>query len=223
MGNAAFEDLNIDPNLMMLDPVKFAEQVYEAADSLREVMRADTSTAAITRQFEEIKAPADSSISVLMNAIYEMADELPLEQMPNIIEQARTLVRDLETQFKDRVFLEASKNSKEVKDKKLAALMYKDLRDAFNDIVEFITTFFKNKLPKDYVMKPLPSMPGNWGANTTGLKHYTFQIGDDADNIYRQPAAVCRKLGVPLIHMYDDFFEFIEANPQHDIRVKEIL
>ena len=221
MGNAAFEDLNIDTDIMMSDPIKFALSVYDAAEELRETLRTDTSTATLMRNFEEKSEPADQAIHVLMNAVYAYADDLPIEQLPNIIELSRKLTKDLETLFKDRVVIEASKNKETVKDKKLAAALYKELREGFNSYVEFINMFYKAKL-KGAELKLLPSMPGNWGATSTGLKHYTFQIGDDADNIYRQPAAVCRKLNLPLMHMYDVFLDYIEAHPELNISVKEV-
>lgn len=222
MGNAIFEDLDIDTDLMLTKPAAFIEQVYSAADTLRETLKADTSIAAITRRYEDSGTEADVSIHVLLNAVYTYADELSVEQMPAIIEASRKLTRDLEAAFRDRVIEDSSRNSKDVKDKKLAAALYKDLREMFNSYLQYMNMFFKKSLNGE-VYKELPSMPGNYGNSTTGLKHYTFIIGDDEDNVYRQPAAVCRKLNLPVMHLYDEFLAYVVEHPELNIHVKEYM
>lgn len=214
MSNAAFEDLELDISDMMTNPTGFAKRVQEKATELREALKEDTSTAALMRKHEDTKAPADSVIIQNLNTIYNYADELPIEQMPAIIDAARQLVKDLETQYGDRLIREAAKSTGALANKKLAHALYITLRDRFNDYVDFMNGFMKCDLEK------LPPLPGNYGRQSTGLKHYVFEYEGEQ---YRNPRALCRKIGIEPISMYDKMLTYLEEHPELEIEIKEVM
>lgn len=216
MKTAAFEDLMLDCTDMMTNPPAFAARVLAKAEELKEICKTDTSTQALIREFEESNVEPDKTFTVLFNAIYTYSDEYPIEQMPRIIEAAKQLVKDLETAFRDRTIREAAHRTNPMKDKKLAHALYSTLRERYNDYVDFMNKFFNHDLHK------LPPLPGNYGPQTTGLKHYVFIFPDGSE--FRNVAAVSRKLGLhPHLVMYQDMIEYLEEHPELEIVTKEVM
>lgn len=211
---AAFEDLELDTSDMMTNPTAFSKRVYDKAEELKNNLKEDTSINALVRQFEDTKEPVDKSQLDLMNALYTGADKFPIEQMPSLIEDLKQLVKDLETAFQDRVIREAATRSKPMQDKRLSHALYITMRERFNGYVEFMNAFFKTKL------EPLPPLPGNYGRQKTGLKHYVFEYNGEQ---YRNPRALCRKIGIEPISFYDRMLEYLNAHPELDVEVKEVM
>lgn len=215
MSDAAFEDLELDFSDMMTNPTAFAKRVNHKAEELREGLKEDQSTAALMRRFKEIEKPADTSIHVLLNAVYNMADEeLPLEQMPAIMTAVKKLMGDLETLFDDLAIRHLASESKSITNKKVLHAQYVTLRERFNDYADFMNGFMKQSIEK------LPSLPGNYGRPSSGLKHYVFEYNGEQ---YRNPRALCRKIGIEPISMYDKMLEYLDEHPEHDVLIKEVM
>lgn len=224
MSNGPFKDLEIDFSDMMTKPEDFSARVFEEADKLRAVCKADTSVAALTRKFQETKVPADTLFHVLYNeGVYKYADEMPIEMMPSLIALAKKHVADLEEAFKDRVIREASESSDSIQDKKLASLLYSDLRQAYNSFVKFMNGFKKTNL------KELPVLPGNYGSQSGALFYYTYEFKGET---FRNPRILVREVCTAFNLTYPDkeptnymdVVEWLELHPelQSEVQIKKL-
>ena len=178
MANAAFLDVELDLTYMQSDPEKFMEMVYEKADELKAICRADHSISALTSTIVNEQVPASREILDFMDNIYKMADDCPIEMMPAIIHAAEKMLSDLRTQFKDRVIEETANRTDTVGNKRVAQAQYKALREAIDTYVRFMNTL------QAYDFKGLPALPGNFGDGPTSLKYYTF-IAPNKEDRYR--------------------------------------
>ena len=214
MANAIFDDLEIDYSDMLTNPQGFAERVYEAADNLRAICKADTSTNSFIERYKSEGVPAPKSLTDILNTYYDEVDVEDLNIMVDAIKQAKKLVTDLETAFRDRCVRQAAKEGTAIGNKRVAHAQYTRLRDDFNLYVKAFSVFTLNKGTD---LKPLPALPGNYGAGTTTLVHHVFELDGEQ---YRNHHAVCRKLGIELRSLMD-LLEYIENNDT-GIVVKEV-
>lgn len=205
MANAIFEDLEIDFSDMMSDPEAFAQRVYNAADRLKDICKADTSVAAFTERYKKDAKELPDIVRQGFNEIYEDVDSIELDYMVEAIKAAKQLVTDLETAFKDRCIREAAKDGTAIGDKRLAHAQYTRLKDDFNLYVKAIGLF---SFGKNLDLKTLPNLPGNYGSGTTSFIHYVFEMDGEQ---YRNHHLVSRKLGLET-RTLSDLLEYIEAN-----------
>ena len=214
MGNAIFEDLEIDFRDMMSNPEGFAQRVYEAADELRAICKADTSTNAFMERYKDTGQPVPQNILDDFNKVYENIDTIELDFMVDAIKQAKKLVSDLEVAFRDRCIRQAAREGTAIGDKRVAHAQYSRLKDDFNLYVKAISLF---AFGKDLDLKPLPNLPGNYGSGTTNLIQYVFEFEGEQ---YRNHHVVCRKLGIETMSLMD-LLEYLEENDSGVI-VKEV-
>ena len=137
-----------------------------------------------------------------------------LKYMVDAIKQARKLVTDLETAFRDRCIRAAANEGTAIGNKRVAHAQYTRLKDDFNLYVKSIGLF---TMGKDINLKTLPALPGNYGSGSSALINYVFYIGDEE---YRNHHAVCRKLGIEIKSLMD-LLEYIENN-ETNVVVKEV-
>jgi hypothetical protein len=215
MGNAIFDDLEIDWSDMMTDPQAFSIRVHEAADKLKDICKADMSVASFTEQHKKNAKELPDIIKQGFDEIYEDVDSIDLDYMVNAIAAAKKLVADLEVAFKDRCIREAARDGMAISDKRVAHAQYTRLKDDYNLYVKAIGIFTHGK---DLDLKTLPNLPGNYGSGTTSFIHYVFEMGGEQ---YRNHYAVCRKLGIDTMPL-TDFLEYLE---QHEtgVVVKETM
>ena len=214
MANAIFEDLEIDFSDMMSNPGGFAQRVYDAAEKLREICKADTSTAAFMERYKDEGEEVTEDIKSAFDMVYDEVDKADLKYMVDAIEQARRLVRDLETAFRDRCIRQAAKEGKALGDKRIAHAQSTRLKDDFNLYVKAIGMF---TFGKDLNLKTLPNLPGNYGSGTSSLVHHVFELNGEQ---YRNHHVVCRKLGIETRSLMD-LLEYLEEN-ETDVVVKEV-
>lgn len=214
MGNAIFDDLEIDHSDMLSNPEGFAQRVYEAADKLRAICKADTSSNAFMERFKAQAEEMPENVSDIINNFYDAVDDIELKYMVDAIDKAKKLVRDLETAFRDRCIREAAKEGTDIGDKRVAHAQYTRLKDDFNLFVKAIGLFTAGK---EANLKPLPNLPGNYGSSSSTLVNYVFELDGEQ---FRNHRAVCRKLGIELRSLMD-LLEYIENN-ETDVIVKEV-
>jgi hypothetical protein len=215
MGNAIFTDLEIDYSDMLSDPQEFMSRVYEAADSLKEVLRSDTSLKAMEAKFKENIQPAPVEVTKVLNDLYQQADEMPLEFLLDTIQQARKFVNDLETMFTDRCIYEAANQNNTVADKRTAHEQYMRLKDSTN---QYIAALKVLKAHENYNFKPLPNMPGNYGGGSNNLIRYVFEYQGEQ---YRNHRVICRALEIPMGNLMD-CLEYIQSHPDCGVTVKKV-
>jgi len=214
MANAIFEDLEIPFKDMMSNPEGFADRVYAAADKLREICKADTSVAAFTERYKKNAKELPTEVLDQFSKIYEDMDNLPLDHMVEAIKQAKALVSDLETAFKDRCIREAAQDGTAIGDKRVAHAQYTRLKDDFNLYVKAISLF---TFGQNVDLKPLPNLPGNYGSGTTSFVHHVFEMDGEQ---YRNHYVICRKLGLNTMPL-SDLLEYLAKNDT-GVVVKEI-
>ena len=188
MANAIFEDLEIDFHDMLSNPQGFAERVYEKAEELKAICKADTSTAAFMERYKDIGEEIPEEIRADFDLTYEDIDQIDLKYMVDAIKQARKLVSDLETAFRDRCIRQAAKEGTAIGNKRVAHAQYTRLKDDFNLYVKSIGMF---AFGKDADLKPLPNLPGNYGSGSSTLINYVFEIdGEQYRNclLYTSPS-----------------------------------
>jgi hypothetical protein len=214
VGNAIFFDLEIDHSDMMSNPEGFAQRVYDKAEELKAICKADTSVNAFMDRYKSQAKPLPVGNSQAFDGIYEDIDSIDLEYMVSAIAAAKKLVSDLETMFRDRCIRQAAHDGTAIGDKRVAHAQYTRLKDDFNLYVKAIGLF---TFGKDADLKPLPNLPGNYGGGTTSLVHHVFEYDGEQ---YRNHHAVCRKLGIDTRSLMD-LLEYLEKNDTGVI-VKEV-
>ena len=214
MGNAIFDDLEIDYSDMLTNPQGFAERVYEAADKLKAICKADTSIRSFEEKYKSEGITIPKELNDILNNFYDEVDVEDLNIMVDAIKMAKKLVTDLETSFRDRCIRQAAKEGTAIGNKRVAHAQYTRLREDFNLYAKAFKVFTLNQ-GED--LKQLPALPGNYGAGTSSLIHHVFYLGEDE---YRNHYAVCRKLGIELRPLMD-FLEYLENN-ETGVIVKEV-
>lgn len=225
-----FQDLQIDYSNMMSDPQDFHSQCVNAAERLKDVLKADISVEHILKTtLDNTTVTPDfmNRIKGHVSYLYEEADEVM-----NVIEimeyaaQLKKLAKDLEFLARDKVMLEMSKNDAHSIDKSLAFDLYKELRERHNAWVDGMEMLsgFDSSIDMDEIEK-LPSMPGNYGKGPQTLVHYIFRFNDE-DDIYRIHHTVLRRLekeGHEIdTHMnLMDFMDYLKVHPELKISVTE--
>lgn len=205
--NAAFEDLELDVSNMMADPDKFATEVYAKAEELREILKQDHSVNGLLSEYNSKKVPAETSIVEQINEVYNMAETLPLNMVPSVIETVEQLLRDLKTQFRDRVTYTVAELTGSNANKKTAHAQYTALREKFNLYVRFMDSILgKSNL------KLLPALPGNYGMGVSSLKQYVW-TKIETNESYRNHRVVIGKINaefgeeIPRDTFLTDFLE----------------
>lgn len=220
--NIIFEDLEIDFSDNMSNPRAFSKRVYAKADELRSILKSDTTYENMLSKIEANKEFADKEIIEEIDDIYTHADELPIEQMADIIDRVSDLLASLKTAYKDRIIREAANNSTDIADKRLAHFQYSRLRDSWNFYCKAMAVL---KMNNDFGLRPLPAMPGNYGSGGTTFVHHVFSFSDDEQ--YRNHAVVAKKLGIQPtsengIITLMDVIEYIAANPDCGVSHREV-
>lgn len=214
MGNAIFEDLEIDHHDMLSNPEGFAQRVYEKADELRAICKSDTSTSAFMERYKAEGVKIPQNIQALYENLYDEVDMEDLNIMVDAIKQARKLVSDLETAFKDRCIRKAAEEGTAIGNKRVAHAQYTRLKDDFNLYAKALSVIMAGR---NIELKQLPNLPGNYGSGTSSLIHYVFELDGEQ---YRNHHVVCRKLGIETRSLMD-LLEYIEKNDT-GIVVKEV-
>jgi hypothetical protein len=147
------------------------------------------------------------------NAIYEAAEELPIEQLAQLADELRKLAKQVEAVAYTRVVQELTATNGVV-DKAILSDQYKRLRDSYNKIVDGWKAL---DIYRDATH--LPAMPGNYGS-TVGLIHYAFYFEGD-DEPYLNYHSVCRRIGIEPFHNLMDTVEYIKAHPEHKVEVRK--
>lgn len=213
MGNHIFEDLEIDHSTMMSDPDSFCEQVYEAADNLKAVLKEENS---VDKYLKSVTPPEFNKrdFRQVLNAVYALADsDIHFANLGAAAEMLRKLASDFDYLAKSKAADELGKKQN-VMSKSLAHELYSTLREKFNKILEGLETVmgYTNG-------RKLPPMPGNYG-QTVGLIHYLFFF-EGEDESYRIPQAVCRRIGIEPMNLMDTL-DYIKAHPELNITIKEV-
>jgi uncharacterized protein (DUF2384 family) len=225
VSNAIFVDLDIEyKDVIMSDPPEFHRRVWEVAEQLKEICRSDTSVSSLEKKYRTLskKDDVNKEITSLLEDYYKQVDDVPLNEMPAYIDAARTLVKDLETAFKDRCVYESTRESSAVSDKRIAHAQYTRLRDVYNNWVKAIVLFNdeEDRATWEFEPSPLPPLPGNYGSGLSPLKSYVYTIGTDE---YRNHRAVCKLLSIPVMNT-TDFHDWLEANADiHSVIIKEVV
>jgi len=219
-----FDDLGIDYSQMMTDPASFWEQVLEAAESLKKILKADNSVDNYIKNKIETEAfdfKAEGFDKVL-DELYSDADmSIPVGALHEFANKLRKLAKDIDFLARDKAMVEIA--SDQSIDKSLAFDMYKDLREKANQWVDAVNLLgIYNEADK------LPSMPGNYGG-TISLTNYVFIFTDDADKDkipYREFTSVTRRLereGKVLPEMKNkmDLVDYLRAHPELNVQVSE--
>jgi hypothetical protein len=218
MSQAIFADLEIEyRDVIMDDPVEFSRRVWEVADNLKAICRADTSVSSLEKMYREQskEIKPEQEVQEIFNEIYELAEKDDLNRVPVYIEMAKRLVKDLETAFRDRCVYESARESSAISDKRVAHAQYTRLRDAFNLYQKTADLFFPEVKGQ---IKALPPLPGNYGSGANPLKSHVYTIGEDE---YRNHHVVCRQLGIPVMNV-SDLHDYI-AEHELDCKITEIV
>ena len=78
MGNAIFDDLEIDHSDMLSNPEGFAQRVYDAADKLKAICKSDTSTNAF---MERYKTEGESQFPLMHFKLISIASTMMLTKL----------------------------------------------------------------------------------------------------------------------------------------------
>ncbi len=187
MGNIIFDDLEIDYSNMMKDPESFSKAVEEAANELKRILRASNSIENYIRNLPKDQTDL-SSFQKELDEIWTFAEaNLSVGAYPKLSDMLRKMANDIDYLAKSKAANEMA-NSMGAVDKQTAHFQYTRLREAYNKYAGAMSTLNIAELVS------LPSMPGNYGP-TVGLVHYLFQFEGD-DEVYRNPYAVCKRLGI---------------------------
>ena len=219
-----FDDLGIDYSTMMTDPASFWEQVVEAAENLKSILKQDNSVDNYIKNkiaAEEFDWKATGWEKMLADIYTDAETEIPVGALHDFANQLRKLAKDIDFMARDKAILEMSDDT--TLDKSLAFEMYKDLREKANqwaDAVSLLDIFHPDKLS---------AMPGNYGG-TTSLTHYVFIFTADADKDkipYRDFASVTRRLereGHKLPEMKNrmDVVDYLRAHPELNVQVTQV-
>jgi hypothetical protein len=214
LANAIFEDLEIDFSDMLSNPEGFAQRVYDKAEELRAICKADTSTAAFMERYKDQGETVPEEILQEFNSLYENIDAVDLSYMVDAIKQAKKLVSDLETAFRDRCMRQAAKEGIAIGNKRVAHAQYTRLKDDFNLYVKSIGMFAFGKTAD---LKTLPALPGNYGVGSSAFVNYIFEVDGEQ---YRNHHVICRKLGIEVKSLFD-LLEYLETH-ETDVIVKEV-
>lgn len=211
-----FEDLEIDTSDLLTEPAEFAKRVIAKANELESVLKSDTSVSSFKRQIESrsrsIKCP--ENIQQMFVDIYAAADESSLEELVKIIDQAKELVRDLDTAFHSRAAYDSVKEKSPLADKRVAHAQHVKLREAYDSFSKFAKMFF------DYTPPIIKGQSGNFGSSLSPLKTYVFVIdGDEFMNHF----PVIRRLGMnEELKTLMDLLEYLDNHPEAPVEVKEV-
>jgi hypothetical protein len=227
-----FQDLQIDYSNMMSDPQDFHSQCVNAAEKLKDILKADISVEHILKTTLENESPTPEQTAKIKHFItldYEEADEtMSVVEIMEYSAQLKKLAKDLEFLARDKVMLEMSKNDETNIDKSLAFDLYKELRERHNawvDGMEMLSGFDENINTAMTDIEKLPSMPGNYGKGPQTLVHYIFRFGDE-DDVYRIHHSVLRRLEKEG-HVIDthmnlmDAVDYLRANPELKVSITE--
>jgi hypothetical protein len=134
MGNVIFDDLGLDYSKIMTEPEAFKKAVEESAHALREALKANNSVEVYMKKLPESKLDR-KVLRDPFNAIYEAAEELPIEQLAQLADELRKLAKQVEAVAYTRVVQELTATNGVV-DKAILSDQYKRLRDSYNKIVD---------------------------------------------------------------------------------------
>lgn len=218
MGNVIFDDLGIDYQTMMSDTDGFKEQVYKAAESLKDILKAEDS---VTRYLASLP---EQEIDIVpfkkaLNSVYQLADsDYPIVALTQLATLCRKLASDLEFMAKSKAADELANKLDEM-DKRTAHQQYNRLRESFNEWGKSMS-FLAKLQKKTFDFEPLPGMPGNYG-DTVGLARYRFFF-EGEDEGYAVPQSVCRRIGIEPMNLMDTL-EYLESHPELNISVKKVM
>ena len=215
MANVIFEDLEIDFSDMLTNPEGFAERVYEKAEELKAICKADTSVKSFEERYKAQGTETPSEITDFINNYYDAVDDADLSIMVDAIKKAKKLVTDLETAFRDRCIRQAATEGTNIGNKRVAHAQYTRLKDDFN---LFVKSFKMFSFASDIDLKPLPNLPGNYGSGNVSLIYYVFELNGDQ---YRNHYAVSRKVGIESMNLMDTV-EYFNAHPELGVKVTEV-
>jgi len=220
-----FDDLGIDYSQMMTDPGLFWDQVLEAAEKLKGILKAENSV----DNYVKNKIAADNydfkaeGFTKVLDELYRDADEsIPVGALHEFANRLRKLAKDIDFLARDKAMVEIA--SDQTIDKSLAHDMYKDLREKANQWVDAVSMLgIYNGATK------LPSMPGNYGGGLVNLTNYVFIFVDDADKDkipYREFTSVTRRLEregnvLPEMKNKMDLVDYLRAHPELKVQVSE--
>lgn len=211
-GPIIFDDLSIDYKSMMKNPEGFAKQCYEAAESLKDILKADDSVSNYLRALPSEDVDTKPFMSIL-NEAYRMADDdYPIVALQELANKMRKMAGDIEYLAKSKAANELA-SKQDVMDKRTAHQQYIRLREAFNQWVNAMGSL------NLYKTDTLPAMPGNYG-DTVGLARYHFFFEGEEES-YVIPQSVCRRLGIELMNLMDTI-EYINSHPECGVTIKKV-
>jgi hypothetical protein len=219
---ALFVDLGIDGSIMQSDPETFKAQVFDAAIKLQEILKSSSSISQM-RETAKKKATrnvdateeAENEVSRFAYDLLDVAEELDLDVLYNMVLKIRALADDMELIFDSRVGNKVIAESSAMSDKKVASETYKALRQMWDSYVSFM----KNVLNYDKPLPPLAPMHGNYSSRDGSIRKYLqFRYKGEVYKNWRNFAA---SVGVRA-NSVDELAEIANNNPELGIEVVEV-
>jgi hypothetical protein len=214
MNNNIFTDLEIDYTHALSDPERFAKDVYEAAESLKTILRSNHSVQDYIDSRPKNPIP-HNTFHQMLDDIYSKSDELEVGQLQELANMLKEMAKDIEKAAYHRATFELTQLDQNRLTKQEAHHQYCRLRESFNMWATMMRAF-----SEDETIKPLPPMPGNYGSNVA-LTTYVF-IFEGEDDHYINWHAVNRKLGLPEMNRMDTV-DYIRAHPELKVTVSELV
>lgn len=222
-GGSIFEDLGIEftrETLTNYDAAKkFAEQVYAADEMLAGIMNPDVTPVSKIedkartdwRDNKEYRKTLKETFDETLTALYESGEKIELPLLYGLIDSLERLTSDLKNTLHTRAQMESSSMDESIIDKKLAQVLHKRLREAFQSSISFINMFVKAPDGKMIGIQGIKGRSGNFQAGVFDPIAFFFP-GNEEPYFFHQ--AVAKKLGI----YYDgitkmDVMEYAEKHP----------
>lgn len=217
-------DLNIDPQLMLQDPEKFQELCLDAADKLFAVMDGRESTGdRKARELFQLAAknniyslPEDLRAFklALQEAIFDTDNGKDSHYSNEELVQISSILDYISGQVRDHVAERFNEDSPFlIRSKRAAASLYSRLRVIHDSWRQARKLFDDDK--KQW--KVIPGRPGNY----KDAVPYTFYLfnGEEFTTWHYIVRCLSEHYDTDNIHNTADFHEFVEANPDCNVRI----
>lgn len=223
---AIMKDLEIDTEDVFTDPKSFAQRVLDAGKVLEQTLNTDTSVSAVGQAIKRrsVNTELGHDMKTYIKEILEQAEEIPLEELSVLIDKMSKVQTELKAILQDRTVYEATRNNASLHDKRVAHILYVNLRNAYESYRKMIKAF-----NPDMLLPVMPAKSGNYGGNTP-MRIRMFTLAEYPDDHFYSHRSVANLLGLQgRFNNLGDFLDWIESDENRDengdvlVEVREVV